>query len=92
MHQQVEDRLTFFEDGKLPPKNADVMKVAVVKAEEAKQEVLKREKKKKKKDKKKKRETENGDEEHHNGNGATEANGDITMEHEDVCLSHSIAK
>ena len=69
MHQQVEDRLTFFEDGKLPPKNADVMKEAVEKAEVVKQDVIKKEKKKKKKDKKKKRAAENGDEEEVNGNG-----------------------
>ena len=84
MHQQVEDRLTFFEDGKLPPKNADVMKGAVEKAEVVKQEVLKREKKKKKKDKKKKRAAEDGEDHAVNGNGhAAAANGDVEMKQEE---------
>jgi hypothetical protein len=81
MHQQVEDRLTFFEDGKLPPKNAEVMKIAVEKAEVAKQEVLKREKKKKKKDKKKKRAAEDG--EVTNGHGEANGHGDVEMKQEE---------
>lgn len=62
LQKQVEDRLKFYDSGSLPPKNADVMAQAVLKAEEAKNEILKREKKKKK-DKKKKSKKEDGDEE-----------------------------
>ena len=61
LQKQVEDRLKFYDSGSLPPKNAEVMAQAVLKAEEAKNEILKREKKKKK-DKKKKSKKE-GDEE-----------------------------
>lgn len=56
LHQQVEDRLKFFDDGTLPPKNAEIMKGAVLKAEEVKNELIKKDKKKRKKDKKKKAE------------------------------------
>lgn len=62
LQKQVEDRLKFYDSGSLPPKNAEVMAQAVLKAEEAKNEILKREKKKKK-DKKKKSKKEDGDEE-----------------------------
>lgn len=61
LHKQVEDRLSFFEDGKLPPKNAEVMKDALEKAEVAKKEIIKKDKKKKKKEKKNKEEQENND-------------------------------
>ncbi len=53
LHKQVEDRLKFYDHGDLPPKNVDVMQVAVLKAEEAKNEIIKKDKKKKKKEKKK---------------------------------------
>lgn len=52
LQKQVEDRLKFYESGDLPPKNAEVMHEAVIKAEEAKKKILKKEKKKKKKSKK----------------------------------------
>lgn len=52
LQKQVEDRLKFYENGDLPPKNAEVMHDAVNKSEEAKKKILKREKKKKKKEKK----------------------------------------
>jgi nucleolar protein 56 len=49
LQKQVEDRLKFYDSGTLPPKNAEIMAGAVLKAEEAKNEILKKEKKKKKK-------------------------------------------
>jgi len=58
LKNQVEDRLKFYDSGSLPPKNADVMASAVLKAEDAKNEILK--KMKKKKEKKKKNKGENG--------------------------------
>jgi nucleolar protein 56 len=63
LHKQVDDRLEFFDSGKLPPKNVEVMKEAVERAVEARDEVLRKERKKKKKDKKKKKQQdgENGD-------------------------------
>ncbi len=86
MQKQVEARLKFYDNGELPPKNAEVMQDAVLKAEEAKNEIIKKDKKKKKKEKKKKaaEEEQNGQESmdvsHENGvNGKT--NGAI---HEDL--------
>jgi nucleolar protein 56 len=70
LHKQVEDRLKFYDSGSLPPKNADVMSAAVVKAEEAKAEIIKKDKKKKKKEKKKK----NGAAEEMEQDGATNGN------------------
>jgi RNA processing factor Prp31 len=67
LHKQVEDRLKFYDHGQLPPKNADVMSAAVVKAEEAKVEILKKDKKKKKKEKK--REAEEMEQGNGTGNG-----------------------
>ena len=79
LQKQVEDRLKFYDSGTLPPKNVDVMSAAVLKAEEAKNEILKNEKKKKKKDKKKAKEVEvAGDEANGETNGvaaAAKANG-----------------
>jgi nucleolar protein 56 len=60
LQKQVEDRLKFYDSGTLPPKNVEVMTEAMLKAEEAKNEILKKDKKKKKKEKKKKS-LENGD-------------------------------
>jgi len=60
LKNQVEDRLKFYDSGSLPPKNADVMAGAVLKAEEAKNEILKNQKKKKKEKKKSKTGAENG--------------------------------
>lgn len=54
LQKQVEDRLKFYDSGTLPPKNADIMAEAVLKAEEVKNEIIKKEKKKKKKNKKSK--------------------------------------
>jgi len=54
LQKQVEDRLKFYDSGTLPPKNADIMAGAVLKAEEVKNEIIKKDKKKKKKEKKKK--------------------------------------
>lgn len=56
LQKQVEDRLKFYDSGVLPAKNVDVMSGAVLKAEEAKNEFLKKEKKKNKKKKSKKTE------------------------------------
>jgi len=55
LQKQVEDRLKFYDSGALPPKNVDVMSGACLKAEEAKNEILKKEKKKNKKAKKEKK-------------------------------------
>lgn len=52
LQKQVEDRLKFYETGDLPPKNAEVMHDAMLKAEEAKNKIIKKDKKKKKKNKK----------------------------------------
>ena len=52
LQKQVEDRLKFYDSGTLPPKNAEIMAEAVIKAEEVKNQILKKEKKKKKKSKK----------------------------------------
>jgi RNA processing factor Prp31 len=54
LKNQVEDRLKFYDSGTLPPKNAVVMAGAVLKAEEVKNELIKKDKKKKKKAKKEK--------------------------------------
>ena len=79
LQKQVEDRLKFYDAGVLPPKNAEVMADAVLKAEEAKNEIIKKDKKKKKKEKKKKEteaeETaENGDESLNASNGHKNGN------------------
>ena len=57
LHEQVEDRLKFYDTGDAPKKNIDVMKEAIEElnksiAEGGRQEVDKKKKKKKKKDKK----------------------------------------
>jgi nucleolar protein 56 len=88
LHQQVEDRLKFFEDGKLPPKNADIMKSAVEKAEVVKKEIIKKDKKKKKKDKKK-RSADDGEDENNvemadgNGNGLEHDTEKMTLADDD---------
>lgn len=60
LHDQVEDRLKFYETGEAPRKNIDVMKEAIAEFEEKSQEtsVELSEKKKKKKKKKEKKEKE----------------------------------
>lgn len=58
LKNQVEDRLKFYDSGALPPKNADIMADAVVKAEEAKNQIIKAQKKKKDKKKKNKKAVE----------------------------------
>ena len=42
LQKQVEDRLKFYDSGTLPPKNVEVMTEAMLKAEEAKNEILKK--------------------------------------------------
>jgi len=74
LQKQVEDRLKFYDSGTLPPKNAEIMAAAVIKAEEAKNQILKKEKKKKKKSKK----AAAGDEEMATGEAT---NGDATNGH-----------
>lgn len=73
LHKQVEDRLEFFVSGKLPPKNAEIMHDATLKAEEVKNEILKIERKKKKKAKKAKKDAAAdeavADDQNQNGNG-----------------------
>uniref|UniRef100_A0A287D1M3 Nucleolar protein 5A n=1 Tax=Ictidomys tridecemlineatus TaxID=43179 RepID=A0A287D1M3_ICTTR len=56
LREQVEERLSFYETGEIPRKNLDVMKEAIVQAEEAAAEIArkleKQEKKRLKKEKK----------------------------------------
>ena len=56
LREQVEERLSFYETGEIPRKNLDVMKEAIVQAEEAAAEITrkleKQEKKRLKKEKK----------------------------------------
>jgi len=59
LKNQVEDRLKFYDSGALPPKNAEIMADAVIKAEEAKNAIIKSQKKKKDKKKKNKKAAEN---------------------------------
>ncbi|KAH9524535.1 snoRNP complex protein nop56 [Bulinus truncatus] len=54
LKQQVEDRLKFYETGENPAKNVDVMKKAVVEAQEAKEKALKQQKKLARREKKRK--------------------------------------
>merc|ERR1711953_562562 len=67
LHEQVEDRLKFYETGEAPIKNADAMQdaldefAALLKDEEAADETEEPEKSEKKKKKKKKAKEENGD-------------------------------
>jgi len=67
LHEQVEDRLKFYETGEAPIKNADAMQdaldefAALLKDEEAADETEEVEKSEKKKKKKKKAKEENGD-------------------------------
>lgn len=68
LKQQVSDRLKFYDSGELPPKNVDVMQLALQEAEVEREEILAKEKKRKKKEKKRRKEAEaNGD----HGNGTT---------------------
>ena len=52
LKQQVSDRLKFYDSGDLPPKNVDVMQVALQEAEIEREHILAKEKKRKKKEKK----------------------------------------
>ena len=74
LKQQVSDRLKFYDSGELPPKNVDVMQLALQEAEVEREEILAKEKKRKKKEKKRRKEAEaaaaNGD--HANGTTALE--------------------
>jgi len=92
----VEDRLKFYDSGTLPPKNVDVMAGAVLKAEEAKNEILKKEKKKKKKAKKNKE--QNGGEEMlvveeingHSKNGHVSNGGGVETHLEDMTIQEDV--
>lgn len=75
LKQQVSDRLKFYDSGELPPKNVEVMQLALQEAESAREEILAKEKKRKKKEKKRRKEAE----EHANGTAAIEE-GVNTME------------
>lgn len=65
LKQQVSDRLKFYDSGELPPKNVDVMQLALQEAETEREEILAKEKKRKKKEKKRRKEAEAAA----NGNG-----------------------
>jgi len=83
LQKQVEDRLKFYDSGTLPPKNVEVMTEAMLKAEEAKNEILKKEKKKKKKDKKKKS-VENGDDGESSKQAAADNDANVSKENGNV--------
>ncbi len=55
LKQQVSDRLKFYDSGELPPKNVDVMKIALQEAEVKREKILLKEKKRKKKEKKRRK-------------------------------------
>jgi hypothetical protein len=55
LKQQVSDRLKFYDNGALPPKNIDVMQVALQEAEVEREQILIKEKKRKKKEKKRRK-------------------------------------
>lgn len=78
LKNQVEDRLKFYDSGTLPPKNADVMSGAVIKAEEVKNELIKNMKKKKDKKKKNKK--------------AAEANGAVEERIEEMTIDEPVAE
>lgn len=78
LKNQVEDRLKFYDSGSLPPKNADVMSGAVIKAEEVKNELIKNMKKKKDKKKKNKK--------------AAEANGAVEERIEEMTIDEPVAE
>lgn len=58
LKQQVSDRLKFYDSGELPPKNVDVMKLALQEAEVEREEIIAKEKKRKKKEKKRRKAAE----------------------------------
>jgi len=58
LKQQVSDRLKFYDNGQLPPKNVDVMKIALQEAEVEREQILLKEKKRKKKEKKRRKAAE----------------------------------
>jgi hypothetical protein len=65
LHEQVEDRLKFYETGEAPMKNADAMQAVIDEFEEMQREERKSEKAEKKK-KKKQKQSEEGDEDKEN--------------------------
>ena len=98
LQKQVEDRLKFYDSGTLPPKNAEIMAGAVLKAEEVKNEIIKKDKKKKKKEKKKKEangEENMGEEETAvavNGNGVgKKQNGNVEKHMEEMDIQDEAA-
>ncbi|CAF5103331.1 unnamed protein product, partial [Rotaria magnacalcarata] len=58
LKQQVLDRLKFYDSGELPPKNVDVMQLALQEADVEREDILAKEKKRKKKEKKRRKEAE----------------------------------
>ena len=56
LKQQVSDRLKFYDSGDLPPKNVDVMKLALEEADVEREQIVRKEKKRQKKEKKRRRE------------------------------------
>ncbi|CAF3330496.1 unnamed protein product [Rotaria socialis] len=55
LKQQVSDRLNFFDSGKLPAKNVDVMQIALQEAEVEREQIISKERKRKKKEKKRRK-------------------------------------
>ncbi len=58
LKQQVVDRLKFYDNGTLPAKNVDVMKIALQEADVEREQILLKEKKRKKKEKKRRKAAE----------------------------------
>jgi nucleolar protein 56 len=58
MKQQVSDRLKFYDSGTLPPKNVDVMQLALQEADIEREQIILKEKKRKKKEKKRRKAAE----------------------------------
>ena len=52
------DRLKFYDSGELPPKNVDVMKIALQEADVEREQIMLKEKKRKKKEKKRRKAAE----------------------------------
>jgi nucleolar protein 56 len=72
LKQQVSDRLKFYDKGELPPKNVDVMQIALQEAEVEREEILSKERKRKKKEKKRRKAAAAHGEDHPNAASALE--------------------
>lgn len=71
LKQQVSDRLKFYDSGELPPKNVEIMQLALQEAEVERENILAQEKKRKKKEKKRRKEAEAAAANGNHANGTT---------------------